>query len=126
MPGGKRTQNQELAALALASGKTNAEAATAASVSERTVCDWKTDAAFQTLVRELRSQMISAAASKLASSMGKAAEVLEKLLDSTDEDVRRHAAVKIIELGVKTTELEELQRQVEDLECRLNGMVKQQ
>jgi len=121
-----KARNRSLAAIALASGRTIKEAGTAAGVSERAVQNWLTEDAFQTSIRELRAQMISAAASRLAGSMSKAAEVLEKLLDSNDEDVRRHAAVKIIELGLKTTELEELQKQVAELERRLDGIAGQQ
>jgi len=124
MPG--KARNRSLAAIALASGRTIKEAGTAAGVSERAVQNWLTEDAFKTSIRVLRAQMISAAASRLAGEMSKAASVLAALLDSSDEDVRRHAAVKIIELGLKTTELEELQKQVAELERRLDGIAGQQ
>lgn len=119
---GNKSRNRELAALAIASGKEVKDAAATANVSERTVFNWLNDDTFQTRVRELRSELVSAAATKLAGSMSKAAEVLEKLLSSVDEHVRRHAAVKIIELGLKTTELEQLQKQVAELERRVVAM----
>jgi cytochrome c-type biogenesis protein CcmH/NrfG len=120
MAGGNKARNRDLAAVALASGKRIAEAGAAAGVTERTVQNWLTDEAFAGRVRELRSRMVSAAAAKLAGAMGKAADTLEKLLDSADEAVQRHAAVKILELGQKAVEIEELQGRMAEIEARLS------
>lgn len=116
MPGGTNQANRDLAAVALACGKSLAEAATAAGVTERTVLRWKKDPPFKTRVEELRADIVRDTAGQLASSMTRAAEVLDTLLKSANERVQLTAATQIIELGLKVTELSELQKRIEDLE----------
>lgn len=121
MPGGRKAENRDLAAVALASGKTVAEAATAAQVSERTVATWRADPTFRARVVELRGEMVAAAAGRLSSSMSQAADVLKGLLESETEAIRLRAADRLIELGLKVTELHELQKRVEEIEARLTA-----
>ena len=121
MPGGNRSANRDLAAVALAAGKTAAEAATAAGVSARTVVGWRAAPEFAARVAELRAAMVSAAAGRLADGMAAAADVMRALLGSADEGVRHRAAAKLLEVGLKATELVELQRRVEELERRTAG-----
>ncbi len=112
---GRRNADESLAA-ELAAGKTVRDAATAAGVAERTAFRRLEDPAFKARVAELRSEMVRTAAGRLVDGMTEAATVLRAGLTDVDANVRHKSAVKLIELGVKLTELAELQRRVEDLE----------
>jgi hypothetical protein len=117
---GRRNADESLAA-ELAAGKTVREAATAAGVSERTAHRRTADPAFKARVTDLRTQMVTRASGRLADGMTAAADVLRKLLTSKTESIRLRAAERLIELGLKVTELAELQQRVEELERRLEG-----
>ena len=65
---------------------------------------------------ELRGEMVSAAAGRLADGMSEAAGVLRSLLADSDPHIRHKAAVKLIELGVKVVELSELEQRVVEME----------
>jgi len=119
MPGGTKQANRDLAAVALASGKNIAEAAAAAGMTERTVQRWKEDPQFIARVEELRSEIVHDVAGRLAASMTRAAETLEGLLHSSNERVKLSAAMQIIGLGLKVTELSEIQKKIEELERTL-------
>jgi hypothetical protein len=114
-----RRDADELLAAALAAGKTARDAAAAVGVAERTVFRRLADDPFRRRVSELRAGMVAAAAGRLADSMAAASDVLRALLADPDPDVRHRAAVKVIELGARLTELAELVRRVDDLERRL-------
>jgi AcrR family transcriptional regulator len=116
--GSGREPADEALAVALAAGRTVADAATAAGVSESTAYRRLRDPEFRARVTELRDEMVSRAAGRLADSMTEAADVLRALLADADPHLRHKAAVKLIELGVKVTELADLERRVEDLEQR--------
>lgn len=116
--GGRGRANEAIAA-ALAAGKTVAEAAAGAGVSESTVYRRLRRPKFVARVRELRAAFVTAAAGRLASSMTAAADVLRSLLDSASDMVKLRAAERLLEIGVKVIELQELQARVEELERRL-------
>ncbi|VTR92512.1 Uncultured bacterium genome assembly Metasoil_fosmids_resub OS=uncultured bacterium PE=4 SV=1 [Gemmata massiliana] len=115
-----QTGADDALATALAAGKTVAEAATTAGVSEATAYRRQRDEAFIARVRELRAGFVTAAAGRLASTMTTAADVLGDLLGSASENVRLRAADRLLEIGVKVVDLQELQQRVEDLERRLS------
>jgi hypothetical protein len=117
---GRRNADETLAA-ELAAGKTVRDAAMAAGVAERTAFRRLEDAAFKARVTELRGQMVTRASGRLADGMTAAADVLRQLLTSKTEGIRLRAADRLIELGLKVTELAELQQRVEELERRLEG-----
>jgi hypothetical protein len=54
--------------------------------------------------------------------MSAAADVLKELLGHADANVRHRSAAKLIDLGLKITELVDLQHRVEQLERRLSAM----
>jgi len=114
-----RATADELIACALATGKSHKDAAAEAGVSEKTVFRRAADAAFKARVAELRSDMVRTAAGRLVDGMTEAAGVLRAGLTHRDPHIRHKSAVKLIELGVKVTELAELERRVEDLEQRV-------
>ncbi|MCE9567791.1 MAG: hypothetical protein K8U57_37810 [Planctomycetes bacterium] len=113
---GRSAADESLAA-ALAAGKTVADAATVAGVSETTVYRRLREPLFRARVSELRGEMTSRAAGQLADGLADATAVLRSLLTSADEDVRFKTASKIIELSLRVREAVEIEdrlRTVED------------
>jgi hypothetical protein len=119
MAGGNKAPNRDLAAVALAAGKTFDEAATAAGVTERTIHNWSTDEEFRDRVSELRREMVGRACGELAEAMGAAAKKLRELVGSTEERIALRAASAVIRHSLQVTELVELQERVEKLEHAL-------
>lgn len=117
---GPKQRNVDLAAAAYAAGQSIADVAKVANCSERAVYKWAKKASFLRRVREIRGAMIETAANRLAATMARAAEVLEELLVSEDASERRHAATRIIELGLRTTEQLDLVERIAAIEQRLN------
>lgn len=116
-----RSRSDELLAVSLAAGKKIEDAAKDAAVSVATVHNRLNNPEFAARVKELRREAVAAAGGRLSATMTKAADVLEKLLDSTDEHVRHKTAVKIIELGTRVIDLEELTQRLEDLEAAVKA-----
>ncbi len=77
------------AALTLAAGGSNTEAAKAAGVNVRTVARWRADeVSFADRIEALRSEMLTEAAGLLAATTTAAARRLEEIIQSEEE---RHA-----------------------------------
>lgn len=112
---GRHSADEKLAA-ELAAGRTVRDAAVACGVSERTAFRRLDNPIFRARVNALRSEMVEKATGLLAEGMTEAVGVLKKLLTNRDPNVRRHAAVKVIELGAKLTENIHLQQRVAELE----------
>jgi hypothetical protein len=117
------TPRQEQAAVALASGRNESEAADACGGSSRTIRTWlATLPAFGKRIGELRAQMTSAALGRLAASMCRAADALDRLATSAEsESVRLGAARAVLELGLKVKETVELEARISLLEQRHGG-----
>jgi hypothetical protein len=111
-----RRQIDERLAAELAAGKTVRQAASAAEVSERTAHRRLENPAFRERVAELRAAMIRAAAGQLVGGMTEAVGVLRAGLTHDNAHVQHKSAVKLIELGVKITELSELEERMNRLE----------
>src|SRR5262245_854077 len=91
---------RELAAAALATGKTVVEAAAASEAGERTIHRWLAeDADFRARIDELRGQMVAQAAGLVVDALGEATSVLRALLTHTDPHVRYKAAAKLWDLA---------------------------
>jgi hypothetical protein len=97
--GGRRSYPPVFIAL-LAGGATTAEAALAAGVTERTGFRWKKDPELAAEVRHARAELTTVALGKLSGSMGRAAAVLDKLLDSEIETTKLSAARSVLQLGL--------------------------
>jgi hypothetical protein len=106
---GDQRGRQELAAAALAVGKTQWAAAQTAGVSERTVRTWWADPAFRARVAKLRGEAVSRALGRLTAGMTDAADTFLKLLKSPNDAVRLGAAKAIIELAIKVRDATDLQ-----------------
>ena len=115
---GRHSADDKLAA-ALASGLTVRDAAAVADVAERTATRRMADAGFRRQVVELRSATVRSAAGKLADGMTAAADTLRGLLTHSDDSLRLRAASKLLELGLKTWQVVDLESQVSELSERL-------
>lgn len=121
MPRGDRTRNRDLAAVALAGGKTAKEAAVVAGVSERTVFHWLSDPSFKQRVSELRGEMVGAALGRLSDGLCAAADALNELVKQQDPDVKLKAAVKVIELALRVREQVEIESRLAAVERVIQG-----
>ena len=111
---------QELAALALAAGRTQDEAAQESGSGTRTIKTWlATHPDFSRRIQELRQEMTARALGKLVDGMVSAADTLGFLCrKGKSEMVRLSAARAILELGTKLRESIELEERISELEGR--------
>jgi transposase len=103
--------------LALAAGASVREAAEQAGIGERTAYRRLADADFRRAVSEARGRMFDAARGRLAGLASKAAETLERLMESEKPAVALGAAKAVLEVGPrlrKSTEVEEGISRLED------------
>ncbi|HUY88693.1 MAG TPA: hypothetical protein VMV10_08160 [Pirellulales bacterium] len=102
--------------LALASGATIDAAAERAGCSPRTVSRRLADAAFARQISTVRGHLFAAATGRLANAAAKAADKLEKLLESPQDHVAYAAAKSILELGAKLRDAAEIEQRIAQLE----------
>ena len=122
MAGGSRQNAKTAAALALASGLTQTEAAKKVGIGERTLRRWLKQDDFRQTVAAAKAEMVSRAVAMLADASTEAATTLRRLLQADSESVRLNAAKAIIELGIKLRESEELAARVKQLEETLTTL----
>jgi hypothetical protein len=117
---GRLTPRQESAALSLASGSTEAEAAALANCSARTLRVWLTSSPnFGRRIGQLRSEMTAQALGRLTAAMSRAADALDQLVTGAEsETVRLGACRAVLELAIKIRESTELEERIRALEAR--------
>lgn len=103
--------------LALAAGATVRDAAEQAGIGERTAYRRLADADFRRRVSEARGRLFDTALGRLANLASKAADTLDRLMQSDKPTVALGAAKAVLELGPRLRELTELEERV----CRLEG-----
>jgi hypothetical protein len=115
---GVLSPKQEAAALALAAGRTQDQAARASGAGTRTIKTWvATVPAFGRRVTELRAEMTSRALGRLVDGMASAADMLGFLSrKGKSEMVRLSAARAVLELGSRLRESVELEKRIAALE----------
>jgi hypothetical protein len=86
----------ELLALALAQGKTRADAAAVAGVSERTVYTRLADSDFGRRVSDLRAELVNTSVGRLAAAAATAADTLAELLGAAAPPTVRLAAARAV------------------------------
>ena len=106
--------------VALAGGATITAAAKSAGIAERTAYRYLENETFRQEVARARAEMISRAVALLAGSACKAAAALRKLLTAESENVRRLAAVSIIDGLYKLRSSDEFETRLQRLEQLLN------
>jgi len=116
MAGRGRKSADDRLAVELAAGKTVADAAEAAGLSERTAYRRLDDAAFRGRMTTLRGEMIGRAVGRLADASTKAVETLTALLTTDSATVRLGAARSILELGTRLREAVEIEERLSSLE----------
>ncbi len=105
------------AALALASGGSNTDAAKAAGVTSRTVARWRADElAFADRIEDLRSEMLTEAAGLLAAATTAAAARLAEIIEVGEERHQLTASRLVLELASRYLNDQALERRISDLE----------
>ena len=117
---GRRSADETLAAN-LAAGRTIAESARAADVSESTIYRRLRCPTFAARVRELRGAMVASALGKLTEGMTSAASALTALVGNRNPDMRFRSAVKVIELALRVREQAEIEERLAAVERALRG-----
>lgn len=114
---GRKPADETLAA-ELAAGRTVREACKTAGICERTAYRRLEDANFRRRVDELRAEMTSRAAGRLADMQVAAADKLGELSGHADPNVALRAAGKILDTGLRYVDLVDMQRRLDELERR--------
>ena len=116
---------QEAAALALAAGRTQDEAARASGAGTRTIKTWLYELpAFGRRIQELRAEITARALGRLVEGMINAAVTLSDLCaKGKSETVRLAAARAILEMGQKLRDSIELEERINALIDRINSTV---
>jgi len=105
------------AALALAAGQSNADAAKAAQVTERTVTRWKADeVAFSDRIEDLRSEMLTEAAGLLAHATAAAAGRLAEIIEVGEERHQLTASRIVLDMASRYRVDQALELRISDLE----------
>ncbi len=108
-------RKMEVAALALAVGRSCEEAAAECQVTQRTVVRWNTMPMFTNRIAELRAELTNRVLGKLVDGSIEAASVLRALLGCGNEKVVLGAATQLIGLSCKL-------REIQDMELRLSAL----
>ena len=118
-PDSPLSAKQEIAALALAGGKTQAQAAKKCGAGTRTIKTWlASKPEFSQRVQQLRTELTVRALGVLTDSTVSAARTLDELCSfGESENVRLSSARAIIELGTKLREHVEFEKRISTLEA---------
>lgn len=113
------TPAQHRAVSALLSEPSVRKAAEVAGVKERTVYNWLKSADFAAVYREARREATQQAIARLQSYAGHAAATLVALMASPNPAaIRLAAASKVIDVAIKSVEIEDILQRLEALEVR--------
>jgi len=105
------------AAIALAAGQGNADAAKAAGVNTRTVTRWRADeVAFADRIEDLRSEMLTEAAGLLAAATTAASLKLAEIIDTGEERHALTAARVVLEMASRYRVDQALESRIKSLE----------
>ena len=105
------------AAIALAAGQGNADAAKAAGVNTRTVARWRADeVAFADRIEDLRSEMLTEAAGLLAHATTAASLKLAEIIDTGEEGHALTASRVVLDMASRYRVDQALELRISDLE----------
>jgi polyhydroxyalkanoate synthesis regulator phasin len=87
-------------------------------VNENPLCCWLKDATFQIAYREARRAVVQQAVTQGQQATGKAAETLRSVMQDTEAPASSWvaAARTILDMSLRTIEIEELEQRIADLE----------
>ena len=116
-------RKQTKAITALLNHRTIGEAAEAVGVGQSTLFRWMQDSNFQRAYRDAKHRIVNHSITRLQQATGEAVETLVEIMkDDTKPASSRVACAKaILDLSVKTIELEDLATRVDALEALLLG-----
>ncbi len=120
--GAKFPRKRQEAIAALLTEPTIREAAKTAGVGEKTLGRWLQDEDFCQSYREAKRQVVQQAVTRLQQISGEAVEALRGVMtDDTKPPSSRVAAARIVlDMALKSVELEDLEARVEALEKKIN------
>jgi len=105
------------AALALAAGRSNADAAKAAQVTERTVARWRADeVAFADRIEDLRGEMLTEAGGLLAHTTTAAVLKLAEIIEEGEEGHALTASRVVLDMASRYRVDQALELRISDLE----------
>jgi hypothetical protein len=115
---GNLSARQQRAILALLTAANIREAARAVEVGERTLHTWLKEPMFAAAYRTARAEAVSQAVARLQQGSAEAVDTLTTIMKDPEAPppARVQAAVKVLEMSIKATELAELQRRIAELE----------
>lgn len=111
------TTDKPAAVLALAQGRSNAQAATDAGVSTRTVLRWLDDDEFRQQVAESRTMLLRLAVGRLAAASVQAVDTLVDALTTEKGQARVQAAKVLLESTLALRESLDLEERLTALEA---------
>jgi transposase-like protein len=119
----KLTQKQSKAIILLLEGKSIEEISEALKVHYNTIYRWlETDLLFKRTLNEAKDKVFTEALEDLKTLSNEAVKTLKDLLITGHKDTARLGSAKtILELAIKTKEIEDLEARIEALEGRLGG-----
>lgn len=121
---GDLSANQQRAISALLSESSVRDAAKSARISEPTLFRWLKDEAFNKAFMEARRQATMQAIAQLQQSSTKAVKTLCDIMDNTQASTssRVTAAKTVLELSMKSVEIEDLAQRLAQLESLYEGL----
>jgi len=114
------SKNRPAAVVALAQGRTNRQAATAAGVSTRTIVRWLTAPEFRQEVADARTELLQLAVGRLAAASTKAVDALVDALDNERGQARVQAARTLLDACLALRESLDLEQRLATLETAEN------
>lgn len=116
-----RKNADELFAQEIASGKLVRDAAQAAGISLATASRRLADPTFKEKVAQIKRNVMERSTARLVARTTMATKRLAKLLKSTDEAIALRAVKITLELAVKLYQMEDLQKQIDELKAEKEG-----
>jgi hypothetical protein len=121
--GEKLSRKQETAIAALLGNPTIKGAAQSIGIGEATLCRWMSDSAFSDAYRDARYQLMKQAIGKMQACISRAVDILMLVAEDTEApaSARVSAARSIIDQALKSAEMEDLVKRVEQLEKKIGA-----
>lgn len=119
--GEKLTRKQEQAIACLLTTQTVAEAARACGVGEATMFRWLQQPEFVEQYRQFRRAILSDALSDLQTATREAVDTLRRLLTSGAPAVECRAAIAVLDIALRASEMQEMEQRLTRLEQGTDG-----
>jgi sensor histidine kinase regulating citrate/malate metabolism len=124
--GERYSRKHAQAAEALLTARTLEQAAEMVNINVRTLKNWLRRPDFQAVYRDLKRQVNDVSSGRVQQLAGKAADALERLLESDREAVVAKVALGILAHVRRAVELDELAEQLAELRVQVDALKRQQ